>query len=82
MTTTPLDLGRDFFDSAETEIFKHGIRESLGIRRIRLDAWSGRQSQLVGCLMTLLKLGETDPRSLADSPIKTLRRSFWRWQLF
>jgi hypothetical protein len=76
--TTPLNLGRDFFDSAETEILSTAFVKAwafvefdpmLGV----LDA-SERQSRLARCLMSLLKLGETDPTPLANSGIKMLRR--------
>jgi hypothetical protein len=77
-TTTPLNSGRDFFDSAETEILSVAFEKAwafvefdlmLGV----LDA-SERQSRLARCLMTLLKQGETDSTSLANSAIKALRR--------
>ena len=77
-TTPPLNLGRDFFDSAETEILSVAFERAwafvefdlmLGV----LDA-SERQSRLARCLMALLKEGETDSTSLANSAIKTLRR--------
>ena len=77
--TTPLNLGRDFFDSAETEILSTAFVKAwafvefdpmLGV----LDA-SERQSRLARCLMSLLKLGETDPTPLANSGIKMLRRN-------
>ena len=77
-TTTPLYSGRDFFDSAETEILSVAFEKAwafvefdlmLGV----LDA-SERQSRLARCLMALLKQGETDSTPLANSAIKTLRR--------
>jgi hypothetical protein len=42
-----------------------------------LGVWevSVKRSQLARCLMTLFKLGETDPTSLANSAIKMLRRN-------
>jgi hypothetical protein len=78
-TTPPLNLGRDFFDSAETEVLSMAFEKAwafvefdqmLGV----LDA-SERQSRLARCLMALLKQGETDLISLANSAIKTLRRN-------
>jgi hypothetical protein len=78
-TTTPLSLGRDFFDSAETEVLSTAFLKAwafvefdpmLGV----LDA-SERQSRLARCMMALLKIGESDPTSLANSAIKTLRRN-------
>jgi hypothetical protein len=77
-TTTSLYLGRDFFDSAETELLSMAFEKAwvfvefdlmLGV----LDA-PERQSRLARCLMDLLKQGETDSTSLANSAIKTLRR--------
>jgi hypothetical protein len=77
--TTPLNLGRDFFDSTETEILSTAFVKAwafvefdpmLGV----LDA-SERQSRLARCLMSLLQLGETDPTPLANSGIKMLRRN-------
>ena len=77
-TTTPLNLGRDFFDSAETEILSMAFEKAWAFVEFdpmlgALDA-SERQSRLARCLMTLLKQGETDPTPLANSAIKMLRR--------
>jgi hypothetical protein len=76
---TPLDLGRNFFDSAETEILSTAFEKAWAF--VEFDSMLGvldaleRQSQLARCLMALLKLGETDPTSLANSAIKMLRRN-------
>jgi hypothetical protein len=76
---TPLDLGGNFFDSAETEILSTAFEKAWAF--VEFDPMlgvlgaSGRQSQLARCLMALLKLGETDPTSLANSAIKMLRRN-------
>ena len=76
---TPLELERSVFDSAETHILSSAFEKAwayvefdptLGI----LDA-AERQSELARCLMAILKFGETDPTSLANSAIKLLRRS-------
>ena len=78
-TTTPLNLGRDFFDSAETEILSMAFEKAWAF--VEFDPMLGvleaseRQSQLARCLMAVLKLGETDPTSLANSAIKMLRRN-------
>jgi hypothetical protein len=78
-TTTPLNLGRDFLDSAETEILSMAFEKAWAF--VEFDPMLGvleaseRQSQLARCLMALLKLGETDPTSLANSAIKMLRRN-------
>jgi hypothetical protein len=77
-TNTPHDLGREFFDCAETEILSMAFEKAWAF--VEFDLMLGtldsseRQSRLARCLMTLLKQGETDPRSLANSAIKTLRR--------
>jgi len=76
-TTTPLDLGQDFFDSAETEILSMAFEKAWAF--VEFDPLLGvleaseKQSQLARCLMALLKLGETDPIALANSGIKMLR---------
>jgi hypothetical protein len=76
---TPLELERSVFDSAEVHILSTAFEKAwayvefdptLGI----LDV-SERQSELARCLMAILKLGETNPTSLANSGIALLRRS-------
>jgi hypothetical protein len=76
---TPLEMERSVFDSAETRILSAAFEKAwayvefdpvLGI----LDA-SERQSELARCLMAILKFGESDPTSLANSGISLLRRS-------
>jgi hypothetical protein len=76
---TPLELERSVFDSAETRLLSSAFERAwayvefdpaLGI----LDA-AERQSELARCLMAILKFGETDPTSLANSGIALLRRS-------
>lgn len=70
-TTTPLDLDGNFFDSAETEILSMAFEKAWAF--VEFDPMLGvleapeRQSQLACCLMALLKLGETDPTSLANA---------------
>jgi hypothetical protein len=77
-TTTSLYLGRDFFDSAETELLSMAFEKAWAF--VEFDLMLGvldapeRQSRLARCLMALLKQGETDSTSLANSAIKTLRR--------
>jgi len=77
--TTFKNLGRDFFDSTETEILSMAFEKAWAF--VELDPMLGvleaseRQSQLARCLMAVLKLGETDPTSLANSAIKMLRRN-------
>jgi hypothetical protein len=78
-TTTPLDLSLGFFDSAETEILSVAFAKAWAFVEFdpMLGVWepSMKRSQLARCLMTLFKLGETDPTSLANSAIKMLRRN-------
>jgi hypothetical protein len=77
--TTALNLGQDFFDSAETEILSTAFVKAWAF--VEFDPMLGaltlsdRQSRLARCLMVLLKLGEIDPTSLANSAIKMLRGS-------
>jgi hypothetical protein len=78
-TTTPLNLGRDFFDSAETEVLSMAFEKAWAF--VEFDPMLGgleaseKRSQLARCLMALLKFGETDSTLLANSAIKTLRRN-------
>ena len=79
MTTTPLNLGRGVFDSAETEILSMAFEKAWAFVEFDpmlsvLDA-SEKQSQLARCLMACLKQGETHPTPLANDAIKMLRRN-------
>jgi hypothetical protein len=77
-TATSLDLGRDFFDSAETEILSTAFEKAWAF--VEFDPMLGvlgaskRQSELARRLMALLKLGETRPTSLANSAIQVLHQ--------
>ena len=79
MTTTPLNLGRGVFDSAETEILSMAFEKAWAFVEFdpMLDVLeaSEKQSQLARCLMAILKQGEIDPTPLANSAIKMLRRN-------
>ena len=79
--TIPLNLGQDFFDSAETETLSTAFVKAWAFVEFdpMLALWdaSERQAQLARCLMALLKQGEADPTPLANSAIKMLRRN---WQ--
>lgn len=77
-TRTAIDSERGAFDSHETRILSAAFEKAwafvefdpeLGV----LEA-STRRSELARCLMALLKVGETDPTTLANSAIKTLRK--------
>jgi hypothetical protein len=76
---TSLELERSVFDSDETRILSAAFEKAwayvqfdpmLGV----LEAWE-RQAELARCLMTLLKLGDNNPISLANSGIALLHRS-------
>ena len=78
-TAIPLDVERSVFDSAETDLLNTAFDKAwiyvefdpmLGV----LEAWE-RQAELARCLMTLLKVGETNPISLANSAIRLLHRN-------
>jgi hypothetical protein len=76
---TPLELERSVFDSDETRILSAAFEKAwayvqsdpmLGL----LEAWE-RQSELARCLMALIKLGDSNPVSLANSGITLVRKS-------
>lgn len=78
-TVTPLELERSVFDSDETRILSAAFERAwayvqfdpmLGV----LEAWE-RQAELARCLMVLLKLGDNNPVSLANSGIALLHKS-------
>jgi hypothetical protein len=81
-STMPLDSGGNFFDSMETDILSTAFEKAWAF--VELDPMLGvlgaseRQSQLARCLMALLKLGENDPTSLANSAIKMLQSKVWK----
>jgi len=74
---TLLELEQSVFDSAETRILSAAFQKAWTYVQFdsslaALDA-SERQSALARCLMTILKFGERDPTSLANSGIALLR---------
>jgi hypothetical protein len=76
---TSLELERDVFDSAETRILSAAFVKAWAYVQFdpalgALDA-SERQSELARAVMAILKFGETDPTSLANSGIALLRLS-------
>jgi hypothetical protein len=76
---TLLELERNIFDSAETQILSTAFQKAWAYVEFdaslaALDA-SERQSELARCLMAILKLGESDPICLANSGIALLRMS-------
>jgi hypothetical protein len=73
-----LELERSIFDSAETEILSRAFAKAwtyvefdptLGM----LEVWE-RQAELARCLMAILKLGDNNPTSIANSAIALLRK--------
>lgn len=76
---TSLELERDVFDSAETRILSAAFTKAWAYVQFdpaleELDA-SDRQSELARALMAILKLGDSNPTSLANSAIALLRMS-------
>ena len=74
-----LDLERSVFDSTETEILSRAFAKAwtyvefdptLGM----LQVWE-RQAELARCLMAILKLGDSNPTSIANSAIALLKKS-------
>jgi hypothetical protein len=74
-----LELERSVFDSSETEILSAAFAKAwayvefdptLGV----LDACE-RQSELARCLMAILKLGDSNPTSIANSAIALMRKN-------
>ena len=74
-----LELERSVFDSAETEILSAAFAKawayvefdpSLGM----LEAWE-RQSELARSLMAILKLGDSNPTSIANSAIALMQKN-------
>jgi hypothetical protein len=76
---SPLEMERSVFDSAEIRVLSSAFEKAWAY--VEFDptlgvlAASERQSELARCLMAILKFGETNPTSLANSSIKLLRRS-------
>ena len=76
---TSLELERDVFDSAETRILSTAFTKAWAY--VQFDPALGdldapeRQSELARALMAILKFGDTDPTSLANSSIALLRMS-------
>jgi hypothetical protein len=77
-----LELERSVFDSSETEILSAAFAKAwayvafdhtLGL----LDA-ADRQSELARCLMAILKLGDCNPTSIANSAIALMRKNHSR----
>lgn len=78
-TAIPLDVEGSIFSSAEMDLLSTAFEKAwiyvefdpmLGV----LEAWE-RQAELARCLTALLKLGEANPTSLANSAIRLLHES-------
>ena len=74
---TPIDLGRSVYDSNDTRILSAAFERAWVFVESdpALEALEApkRRSELARCLMALIKLGETDPTSLANAGIAMLR---------
>jgi hypothetical protein len=76
---TPLELERSVFDSDETRILSTAFEKAWAYVQFDptlgfLEVWE-RQSELASCLMALIKLGDSNPVSLANSGIALLHKS-------
>jgi hypothetical protein len=74
-----LELERSVFDSAETEILSAAFARAWAY--VEFDPMFGmidareRQSELARSLMAILKLGESNPISIANSAIALMRKN-------
>jgi hypothetical protein len=77
-----LELERSIFDSSETEILSAAFTKAWAY--VEFDPTLGmldvceRQSELARCLMAILKLGDSNPTSIANSAIALMRRNHAR----
>jgi hypothetical protein len=74
-----LELDRSVFDSSETEILSAAFAKAWAYVEFdptlgKLDACE-RQSELARCLMAILKLGDSNPTSIANSAIALMRKN-------
>ena len=74
-----LELERSVFDSSETEILSAAFAKAWAY--VEFDPTLGmlqaveRQSELARCLMAMLKLGDCNPTSIANSAIALMRKN-------
>ena len=74
-----LELERSIFDSSETEILSTAFAKAWAY--VEFDPTLGmlqtneRQSELARCLMAILKLGDCNPISIANSAIALMRKN-------
>jgi hypothetical protein len=77
-----LELERSIFDSSETEILSTAFIKAWAY--VEFDPTLGmlqaceRQSELARCLMAILKLGDCNPTSIANSAIALMRKNVSR----
>jgi hypothetical protein len=77
-----VELERSVFDSRETEILSAAFAKAWAY--VEFDPMLGmlevreRQSELARCLMMMLKLGDANPISIANSAIALLRKNHSR----
>src|SRR5215831_1317286 len=76
---SPLELERSIFDSSETEILSAAFAKAWSYVEFdptlgMLEAWE-RQSELARSLMAILKLGDSNPISIANSAIVLMRKN-------
>ena len=77
-----LELERSVFDSSETEILSIAFAKAWAY--VEFDPMLGmletnqRQSELARCLMAILKLGDCNPTSIANSAIALMRKNHAR----
>lgn len=77
-----LELERSIFDSSETEILSAAFLKAWTY--VEFDPMLGmlqaceRQSELARCLMTILKLGDRNATSIANSAISLMRKNLSR----
>ena len=74
-----LELERSVFDSSETEILSAAFGKAWAY--VEFDPTLGmlqtdeRQSELARCLMAILKLGDCNPTSIANSAIALMQKN-------
>ncbi len=77
-----LELERSIFDSSETEILSAAFLKAWTY--VEFDPALGmlqvceRQSELARCLMAILKFGDRNPTSIANSAISLMRKNLSR----
>ena len=77
-----LELERSIFDSSETEILSDAFLKAWAY--VEFDPTLGmlqaceRQSELARCLMAILKLGDRNSTSIANSAIALMRKNLSR----